>query len=108
MTEELANWIDKYGFYMIGLIACAIFIAMSFIQLHKDSKEREEVLRREANERETRLSRESLQREQRLYEQIERSNATLGRATETIDRMNIRLDVIEDKLDDLKNEVRSK
>lgn len=95
--DDWVSVINDLGFPITSVVACAIFIAYIYVQNHKDSKEREEKIRSEY-----------LDRERRLYEQNERINETLGRATETIDRMNIRLDVIEDKIDDLKLEVRGK
>ena len=96
-SDSWVSLVEQLGFPITCVFACAGFIAYMYVQNRKESKDREEILRKE-----------NLEREHRLYEQNERLNETLGRATETIDRMNIRLDVIEDKIDDLKLEVRSK
>lgn len=108
MVEDWVNLVSNIGFPITCVVACAFFIYTNHQNSQRDSKEREEIMRAEHLERELRLS-----------EQNDKLGETLNKATDTIDRMNIRLDLmetkmnirlesIETKIDDLKDEVKCK
>lgn len=79
--EELIELIQVIGFPIATAIICYWYINKTHVQMREDN----------------------LLREERLHNQQDKLANILSDATQTIDRMNIRLDVIEHKIDNLSN-----
>ena len=77
--QDLTTIIQTLGFPIACVVACAFFINKKDTQAREDANRREE----------------------RMYTQQDKLAETLDKSTDTIERMNIRLDVIEDKIDNI-------
>ena len=82
--EEIITLIPTLGFPAACVVVCGWYIN----KMQRENRE------------------DSLKREERMHEQHDKLSETISNATTTIDRMNIRLDVIENKIDDIKQGIR--